>query len=66
MRQADETITLHQWKKISTVPIFNPHSELPTSITTLAKYFHKVYLPKKGETTTVYPMIFIGHNVDFG
>ena len=65
LQQADPDAAIHLWKKYSSTPILTPQSETPTSITLLAKYLHRVYLPKKGESTTVYPMVYMGHYVDF-
>ena len=31
----------------------------------LYKYLHKLFLPKKEMETTIYPQLYLGHDVDF-
>jgi len=65
MQQADEKLTLIPWKKFTTEPRLPPGTDTPNSLTKLVKYLHRIYLPKKAEGTTIYPMMFIGHDIPF-
>ena len=39
---------------------------MPSTVTGLHCYMHKLYMPRKGEQSTIYPHIRLGHNVDYG
>ena len=63
--QADETTQILPWKKLSTSTVLGVQSDLPQSITGMTKYCFRAYTPKEGVPATIYPQLFIGHDVEF-
>ena len=66
LHQSEEEIVILPWKYTDRFMPYIVNSEsVPESITKMRKYFDKVYLPKNGESATVYTSFHMGHNSPF-
>ena len=62
----DTSLVILPWhnKKSLLAPI-QANGSLPNTITSMHKYFHKLFIPKKETETTIHPQLMLGHKNDF-
>ena len=65
LSQIDSSIAILPWRSNTTLDQLHTNSVMPTTVTATYKYMHKLFVPKKGEQSTVYPHIQLGHDIDF-
>ena len=63
--QIDNQLSILPWKGASTLEPLSTITTIPNTVTGLNKYLHKLFVPKKGTESTIYPHIRIGHEMDF-
>ena len=63
--QIDETISIVPWRNICHLDPITHNSIVPNTVTGMHKFMHKLYVPKKGEQTSIYPHIKIAHDTLF-
>ena len=66
INQIDNQAVILPWKSSSNLEPLTTVMSLPTTVTGINKYLHKLYTPKKGnDEGIVYPHIRIGHDINF-
>ena len=63
--QIDNQAVTLPWKNSSNLEPLTTVMSLPTTVTGMNKYLHKMYTPKKGNEGVIYPHLQIGHDIDF-
>ena len=63
--QIDENISIMPWRSKSHLDSLPINSAPPDTVTRMHRFLHKLYIPKKGEQTQIYPCICIGHDIIF-
>ena len=63
--QIDENISIMPWRSKSHLDSLPINSAPPDTVTRMHRFLHKLYIPKKGEQTQIYPRICIGHDIIF-
>ena len=63
--QIDDKVVLMNWYESGSTPVITPTGSFPTTVTGTHKFLHKLFVPKAGKETTIYPQVRIGHDVDF-
>ena len=53
--QIDEKITILQWQKKGTATPINEAGTMPKTVTGTHKFFHRLFMPKAGRDTIIYP-----------
>ena len=65
LTQIDDKISILNWYEKGTQPPITAKDNFPDTVTGTHKYLHKLFLPKPGMASTIYPQVFLGHDVDF-
>ena len=65
MNQLDSSLVILPWNHNSSSEPLHSNSSIPDTVMVLYKYLHKLFLPKKEMETTIYPQLYLGHDVDF-
>ena len=65
LAQIDSKIALLPWNDHSSSPPITSKSKMPDTVTGTHKFLHKLFAPKIGMDTTVYPQVRLGHDKDF-
>ena len=64
LRKVDNTSAVLPWNSSETRRIIHSN-DVPTSASKMRKYLKKFYVGKPNQELTIYPGIFIGHNLQF-
>ena len=65
MTQIDSKVALLPWHTHGAALPITSKSKMPDTVTGTHKYLHKLFTPKIGVDSTVYPQVHLGHDVDF-
>ena len=65
LSQIDDKVLILNWYENGTSPPIAPNAPLPTTVTGTHKYLHKLFVPKPGKDSVIYPQVHLGHDVDF-
>ena len=63
--QIDKEVEILTWRSRSHLEPLSTSSPIPDTVTGMHKYLHKLYVPKQGEQTYIYPQLSIGHDTSF-
>ena len=63
--QIDDKITLLHWNSKGTTAPITSKDAMPDTITGTHKFLHKLFLPKPGVESIIYPQVHIGHDIDY-
>ena len=65
LNQIDSDSGILPWHSKAKSEQLTSTAAMPLTVTGLHCYMHKLYVPSKGDRSTLYPHICIGHDVDF-
>ena len=63
--QIDDKIMLLNWYENGKSPPIGPNSKMPPTVTATHKYIHRLFTPKLGQDTVIYPHLRLGHDIEF-